>query len=105
MFFLVNFQLDKQIYVYRIYRRTQLESLEYKTIFFLSFDFQRGRDWGMESHNKILLCIPETQNNRGSLTTTKTNFSGKNFFSLRKEKEERQVLTFKPGKCFVNVDS
>ena len=94
VFFLVNFQPDKQIYVYRIYRRIQLESLEYKTIFFLSFDFQRGRHWGMESQNKILLCIPETQNNRGSLTTTKTNFSEKNFFSLRKEKEERQSPNF-----------
>lgn len=50
----------------------------------------------MESQNKIFLCIPETQNNRGSLTTTKTNFSEKKkfFFSLRKEKEERQSPNF-----------
>ena len=54
-----------------------------------SGSLQRGRHWGMESQNKILFCIPETQNNRGSLTTTKTNF-----FSLRKEKEERQSPNF-----------
>ena len=48
----------------------------------------------MESQNETLLCIPETQNNRRSLTITKTNFSEFFFFSLRKEKEERQSPNF-----------
>lgn len=61
----------------------------------------------MESQNKIFLCIPETQNNRGSLTTTKTNFSEKKkfFFHLGKKKKKDKVLTFMSGKDFVNVDS
>lgn len=36
--------------------------------FFLSFDFQRGRHWGMEKQSRLFLFIPETQHNKVFLT-------------------------------------
>lgn len=54
----------------------------------------------MENQNKILLFIPETQNNKGSLTTKK-NLSELFFFPLKKEKEEdRQSHNFYSWQVF-----
>lgn len=38
---------------------------------FLRFSFLRGRHWGMENLNKVLLFIPGTQNNKASFEKKK----------------------------------